>query len=105
MNEFLEWWKTFILTVLGHAFTGAATAFIYELGRLVQSGITDWSVLVTGALIGASLAFFKVIVEEIQKIVIEPQPVPATNAKVTFKGKIPPPPALPKKTLRTYLGI
>jgi hypothetical protein len=113
MNETLEWIKTFILTMLGHAFTGAATAFIYEIGRLVSAGVTDWSVLVTGALIGASLAFFKVIVSEIEKMLVAPEPIP--NLPPTFsnvkrnKGKIPEPPAFSmppaKKKFRSYLGI
>lgn len=99
MNEILDWLKTFLLTIIGHAITGSATAFIYELGRLLSAGVTDWNVLVTGALIGASLAFFKVIVSEIEKVVIAPSPVMvAKGRKITELKPV-------KKSFKVYFGF
>lgn len=65
--SFWEVVKNFVLTTLGHAISGAIVGGLYELTQLYQAGTIDVQALVFGFCVGASIGFFRTIVEELEK--------------------------------------
>ena len=85
----LEVIKNFVLTTLGHSVSGACVGAVYEVTQYIQNQQYGLGMLLTAALIGGSLGFFKSAVEEISKL--KKQPIATAVAN--------------KKSVKAYMGF
>ena len=111
MVDWKQWFdevKDVVLLVLGHAATGFGSAFLYELTQLLVNGVTGWQALLQGAFIGGSIGFFRVMIEELEKL---KKPLPAVAAAAPVPGKKVKAPAVPvpvepkKREFKKYFGF
>lgn len=94
MNQNAQKALDWLMTIGGHAITGFATAFFVEVMRIMTSGITDWNLILQGAMIGGALGFVRVIVEELQKL--QTSQLAGSTKKVVGTHR---------KEMKTYFGF
>ena len=80
--------KDFVLTTVMHAVAGAGTGAVYEIAPLIQSGVYDYKIIGTAALIGGSIGLLKSILNSLES-------VKTKVSKVSASGK----------SLRAYSGL
>lgn len=83
--------KNFVFDTLGHAVSGAVVGAFYEATQVIGNQVMDVNTLLTAALIGGSIGFFKAIVDSLELM-------KKSEPKVTASGK-------PKKPARHYFGV
>jgi len=64
----MEHVKEQILLVLGHAVSGAVVAAIYAISEALRQGQTDLDAIISGAVIGGSLGFLRVLADELERL-------------------------------------